>query len=219
MSNLDFAARLDTFLKTEFNNWAPHYEGDTIRLHYTAHQAVVNRVGAIIPRNAPAPAVIDLGTGTGLVIRGLKEILPAAQFRGFDYAQEMIRHCQRNNPGVALDLWDLRKEVWPIAANSADIVTSAGLMDFINNPDKFLNNVQMIMKPGAVAVLTYEANRLTKKSMISDLDGRHPQCPDRMAQHAEKAGLSVEENNVFDGYIRYGSGVPYGLMTLRKPAP
>lgn len=213
------------FVEAEFNLWSPDYDSDAQgRGHYLGHAKVAEHIrrwtGNIA---ASSPTLVDLGTGTGLVLEELRHHFRTATMRGFDISAGMLKKCREKNIADALIVCNLEDNNWPIEKGSADIVTSAGLLDFITNPDHFLANTHMIMKPGAIAALTYEVReRVGRKGASLPTASSSPRCSlsaEEMRAMAGDKGFTILDEESFRGYAYYGKNVTYGLMVLQKPFP
>lgn len=205
------------FVYAEFEQWASNYDADaSTRMHYEGHSMVMEKVGAFA---RTARTIVDLGTGTGLVIKGLRDQFPAATINGYDLSPSMLARCAEKGIADTLVECDLREAVWPIEEEAADIVTAAGLLDFIKDPEKFLINTNMIMKPGAVAALTYEVKNLGGKKGPFGASPSYSYLQREMQQYASNAGLKVLDDEAFKGYAHMGSAITYSVIVLEKPAP
>jgi predicted TPR repeat methyltransferase len=205
------------FIQAEFDLWAPHYDTDAMgRNHYAAHEMVAQKIARFsAPENTPR--IVDLGIGTGLTAGKLRSYFSSAHITGYDLSPKMLRECAGKKIADELVEYDLGRDSWPIEQSSADIVSCAGLLEFIDDPGRFLVNTHMIMKPGAVAALTFEVLKPTlKQTALPTGRPNNRYRMEEMCALAEQADLDVIDHEEFDGYQIYGRTVTYGALTLQR---
>jgi 2-polyprenyl-3-methyl-5-hydroxy-6-metoxy-1,4-benzoquinol methylase len=98
-------------------------------------------------------AVADLGAGKGDVIRSFLEMDHFSSITGFDLMErpsDLPSHVQWQNA-------DLNQ---PIAcpADSFDVVTCLGLIEYLENPYAFARELHRVLRPGGTAILTTPNN-------------------------------------------------------------
>jgi SAM-dependent methyltransferase len=89
--------------------------------------------------------LLDFGCGT----KPYKNIMPAAEYVGLDYATEV----SRRNPLLAADVFYDGKTI-PFADHTFDSVFSSEVLEHVFNPDEILAEINRVMKPGAYMLLT-----------------------------------------------------------------
>ncbi|OIQ18392.1 MAG: hypothetical protein BM556_09020 [Bacteriovorax sp. MedPE-SWde] len=116
------------------------------------HKMIMNLVGS-----SPLKKHVDIGCGTG----GLLETLSTQteELYGFDISDEALKFCkQRGYPehllikgdGVAL----------PFEDNSFDSVTAIGVIEHIEDDQKFIEELYRILKPGGELVMVTSSFQL-----------------------------------------------------------
>jgi ubiquinone/menaquinone biosynthesis C-methylase UbiE len=98
--------------------------------------------------------VMDAGCGPATMV---KELLDAGyEVMGTDIAPHMIEECQKRfagNPRASFAV--APADDLPIPDGSYDAVTAMGLLEYLNDEPKTLNEFYRILKPNGVAILTY----------------------------------------------------------------
>jgi tRNA (cmo5U34)-methyltransferase len=97
-----------------------------------------------------ARRVLELGTGTGVTTRRVRDRHPDAHFTGVDSSAEMLAHADQ--PGADLRLQDLRD---PLPEGPFDVVFSAFAVHHIDGPAKadLYARVAAVLAPGGRFVL------------------------------------------------------------------
>lgn len=202
----------------DYDRWARTYDSDARgHMGYQGHIKAAEKIAPFM-RARRTPRLADLGTGTGFVLERLRRDFPNAVMDGYDFSPAMLDKCRAKNLADSLTECDLTDTRWPIAVESVDYVTSAGVLEMIYNAGDFLKNVQHILKPGGVAALTYEVQSMMKKGFMiaASAYARHPEDMESMAANA---GMDIVDHEAFLGYRSYGRPFPYRVITLHKPAP
>jgi ubiquinone/menaquinone biosynthesis C-methylase UbiE len=76
-----------------FNRWAPHYEHHFLqRLVFEPVQRMLLEVA--VAERADAGAILDVGCGTGRLLRATRALFPNARLEGVDPAAEMVKQAQ-----------------------------------------------------------------------------------------------------------------------------
>jgi ubiquinone/menaquinone biosynthesis C-methylase UbiE len=105
-----------------------------------------------IPMRADA-RVLDVGCGTGELLRRLRAKYPHAQLAGLDPVPEMLAVAAGKLSGSE----DLRvgyADALPWSAGSFDLVVSCNMFHYISHPVAALLEMRRVLRPGGVLVLT-----------------------------------------------------------------
>lgn len=101
-----------------------------------------------------APTIIDLGTGPGALLPGLRRRHPDARIIGVD-VQPVMLDTARQNAEVAraeIVVSDLARPL-PFADGVADVVTAVHVVHEVEFPIPFIAEMARILKPGGVVVV------------------------------------------------------------------
>jgi malonyl-CoA O-methyltransferase len=128
--------------------------------HYDRHAAVQHEIGRRLDERfgwlklEPA-RILDLGTGTGQMVRAMRERYPKAEVIGLDLAEAMLRRLPRrrwwspNRLGVAADMHAL-----PFVGGSMDAVVSNFALQWSDRPQTLFAEVARVMASGAPFAFT-----------------------------------------------------------------
>lgn len=92
-------------------------------------------------------AVLDLGCGTGVVIRQLAEALhPASILHGADVSAELLKEASRLAPGHNIS-WDhISSGPLPYAEATFDVITMHTLLSHVSDPSYVLSEARRVLK-------------------------------------------------------------------------
>lgn len=134
----------------KFNERAAHYETDW--LGRTFHQQVQRSTLDLAARITAAPgAILDVGCGTGALLRLAAERFPGATRTGIDPAERMIAVATEADPDARLIV--APAERLPFDEHEFDLVLSTN--SFHNWPDQRagIAEIGRVLRPGGVLVL------------------------------------------------------------------
>jgi ubiquinone/menaquinone biosynthesis C-methylase UbiE len=123
---------------------------------------------------------LDIGCGTGAL---LKELTPLTEeLWGLDLAPPALSYCvERGFPEDHLILGTADNT--PFNDNYFDVITAIGIIEHLDDDDKFLKEVYRILRPGGVLILLTssfaylwsehdEANQHKRRYFLKNLEGR-----------------------------------------------
>lgn len=130
-----------------FSRWAPTYERHLLRrlIFDPVQRAVLDLAAAEVPR---AQAILDVGCGTGRLLRSAAERFPGARLEGVDAAEGMVKQAKASIPaGVSMTVQLATAERLPFLEREFDLVFST--MTFHHWPDQktAIGEVSRVMKP------------------------------------------------------------------------
>lgn len=196
-----------------FNRWAEDYDNSFLqRLFFVAlHQFTLGQ--ATVGRS-PTASILDVGCGTGRLLRQAAQRFPAAQLTGIDAAEEMILVARAAAPRAAL----LRfvqgfAEELPFADHSFDVVVSTLSFHHWSDQRMGLREVHRILSPGGTfALVDALAVGLLSRPLTRSHHGRFHRPEDLQAM-LQGAGFDVER---FVPIRRFGGVVQ---VILSHPVP
>lgn len=197
--------------KDAYAEWAHDYDQSAQEDDFVAPEKIARAIMAHATAKHWHGTLIDLGTGTGAVLQKLN-----GQFNhaiAVDFSPEMLQQCRGKNLADEIVECDLTQQNWPPSLSKADIVTSAGLMEYIRRPEPFFNNVASIMKDGAIGALTYEKMVPCKNA---GLQTYRSFTPARIDEAVAQSGMRMLQHSHFDAYKHRGQTIVYGLIVLTR---
>ena len=102
------------------------------------------------PTLGPAPVIVDLGCGPGLLLQDISRRIPGATLHGYDVTTAMIDHAKTLDFGgepPALGVLDLATAELPLADGSVDVAAMTAVLHLFEEPFTFLARVRRALKP------------------------------------------------------------------------
>jgi ubiquinone/menaquinone biosynthesis C-methylase UbiE len=173
-----------------FNLWAPTYEKSRLQ-HYIGrlHDAMLDCAAEAV--SSPAQ-VLDIGCGTGRLLRKVAQRWPAAHLIGVDPAEGMIAAAR---PLAAkIDFFVASAESLPVPAGSMDLAFSAISLHHWTQQLQGLQQIAGALRPGGVFCLA----DITMPGWLSQLFRSSVQNPNGLRQLMVEAGFELQaERRVF----------------------
>ncbi|WP_135828109.1 class I SAM-dependent methyltransferase [Halorussus halobius] len=144
-------------VREEFDEWAAdgRDKGMAERHWHTAKYAL-----ARMPVE-PGDVVLDLGTGSGYVLRALRDTKNAGACYGLDGSPEMVRNAREYTDDPDVEYLNGDFDSLPLADDSVDHVWSMEAFYYASDPHQTLREVARVLRPGGTffcAVNYYEEN-------------------------------------------------------------
>jgi len=136
-----------------FGRWADSYDESVLqRLIFAPLQEFTLRAAAAA---FPDPgAILDIGCGTGLLLRRAARHFSSSKLTGIDAAEEMIRVAQSSVPeGIPVHFMHAFAEQLPFAARSFDLILTTMSFHHWSDQAKALREVRRVLVPGGVFAL------------------------------------------------------------------
>jgi malonyl-ACP O-methyltransferase BioC len=139
----------------------PSIDRNRVRIAFDSHAAeyesyawvqrrVVTRLMALLTQMHPAPrSVLDIGCGTGMLLRGVGERFPDAALAGIDLAPGMVtatRSALIERKGAVVVAGDA--EQLPFPDGSFDLVVSTSTFQWLENHDNAFAEAYRVLAPG-----------------------------------------------------------------------
>ena len=148
----------------EFDARAPGYESGWLgRLH---HQ-IADRTADLALTLTPAPRrILDVGCGTGYLLRQLAARCPQAELAGIDPAPAMLEAARAASAGDRLQLVAGTAEELPWPAGTFDLVVSTTSFDHWADQRAGLAQCARVLAPGGWLVLTDQFSAWLRPTLI-----------------------------------------------------
>jgi ubiquinone/menaquinone biosynthesis C-methylase UbiE len=133
-----------------FNERATHYETDW--LGRNVHQQVRRRALDLAAAANPAPAaILDVGCGTGALLRAAADRFPAATRTGIDAAAQMIKIASEADPAARLLM--APAEDLPFDDDAFDLVVSSNSFHHWPDQQAGIAEIGRVLRRGGALVL------------------------------------------------------------------
>lgn len=116
--------------------------------------------------------IVDLGCGTGIATRQLKEQFPNAKVSGLDIDSDMLKEAEKVTPeklSIDYQPCDVTKSL-PLKDNSVDMITICTAYHWMSKTDedkqKTLSEISRVLKPGGVVAIV-EGNPFGDNSLMT----------------------------------------------------
>jgi ubiquinone/menaquinone biosynthesis C-methylase UbiE len=178
-------------------------------------------VECVAREGRPRALVVDIGTGSGLVLQRIRERLPLATLIGLDIRSEPMRLGAAGLAFLRADAAHL-----PFAADSVDVVVSRSSFGYCDDHARVLTEILRVLKPGGCAcVMDANAGPLRRLLIIvlgmillrrgyADMSEFSNRALSRKRLVALLARVGVSEYD----YRRVLLGT-YFRLVIRKPLP
>ena len=174
-----------------FNRWSDSYERSLAQPFFfdRVHGAVLNLVAGHCRGREPE-TVLDVGCGTGRLLRRVGQRWPAARLIGVDAAEGMVEAARRLTPNATLSV--AVAESLPLPDASVDVALSTLSFHHWNDQSAGVREIARVLRPGGCFVLADIPGTPGYTWII-----RHFPVPDRPATPAEirsffaQAGLQL----------------------------
>ncbi len=154
-----------------FDERAASYESGR---HGQLHKEISDRVVQLALSRVPAPRrVLDVGCGTGYLLRRLASRLPrASEFLGVDAAPKMIEVARSASSDDRLNLVQGTAERLPADEGAYDLVVSTTSFDHWTDQAAGIRECARALAPGGTLVLTDQFSSLLWPTMVGSRRGK-----------------------------------------------
>jgi len=185
-----------------FDKWAATYDQSVLqRLYFLpVHSKMLDLLVREGSKDAPS-CIIDVGCGTGRLLRDASARWPEAQLLGVDPAEKMVAEATRLNPNAIFRL--ASAESLPFPDQTADIVLSSLSFHHWANQKKGLQEIVRVLRPGGFFCLA-DHNVI----LLAKLIGERVKSREQIRALMISAGLSVRQQQRL--------GMRFVLITLAQ---
>jgi predicted TPR repeat methyltransferase len=152
-----------------YDDWASGYDDDLASWSYQA-PAVVAEI--VVSRQRTAGLVLDVGCGTGLVGRALRDRGFAGQILGLDISQESLEIARRSGAYDSVEHVDLQQRL-PMQDDSVDALVCVGVMTYLPEVERVWREFARVARPGGLVVATQREDLWEPRECRAVVDRLH----------------------------------------------
>ena len=180
---------------TDFDRWARHYDQSALYPAYTAaHDAVLRRVRRCACRPA---TVLDVGCGTGRLLRSASRLFPGAVLVGLDLSVGMLSVAGRATC-IGLRRVQATAERLPFAEGRFDLVVSTASFRHWTDLDAAVAEIGRVLAPGGLLCLA-DLIGSCRHGLRARL-ARRPPLPSALAAALGRTCLDLVGADTVDGF-------------------
>jgi len=184
-----------------FDEWAPVYDRSVLqRLLFVPVHGRMLRLLAEDGIDMPPASVVDVGCGTGRLLRAASLRWPDARLVGVDPAERMVAEAAAANPKASFKL--APAESLPLADGTVDLVVSSLSFHHWGDQARGIREIFRILRPGGRFCLA------DHNFPLAGLTGEKVKSRAQVRELMSAAGLTVE--------AQVGAGLPFLLITLAR---
>lgn len=117
------------------------------RGRFPAFARMIRKYGQSLPSDRPLK-VLDVGCGTGVVIRELAGVLhPASTFHGADVSAGLLKEARKRAPHLRAEWDQIAPGSLPYADGAFDVVTMHTLLSHVPDPAQLLREAKRVLAP------------------------------------------------------------------------
>jgi len=141
------ATDTDAVLK-EYGKLAPHYNR---RWSFYVEETLRETLSRLDLK--PGESLLDVGCGTGVLLKALAASVPDAKLSGADLSPEML-DVARKSLGERVVLKQSHAESLPFSDQAFDVVVSTNAFHYFRNPLGALERMARVLRPNGRVVIT-----------------------------------------------------------------
>ena len=174
----------------------------------------------VIKYGGPHPVVLDVGTGSGIILEHVRERRPEARLIGVDLRREPMGLGDQ----TGIELIQGNAEHLPLKTASVDVVVCRSSFLYYDDHAQVLREMQRVLKPGGSAYITDPVPGPVRRLVVIALGwlilhrgySEMATFADRSWSHDELVDL-LAQVGITDYDYRHLLGGTYFALTIRKP--
>ena len=184
----------------DFNKWSSTYEDSWLQRHYfdNVHRGILN----FIDSQSDITRILDVGCGTGRLLRKIHERYPSAQFIGVDPAEGMIEKARQFMTDATFFVG--QAESLPLPEASVDLALSTFSFHHWENQVQGVREIRRVLRPGGRFLLADVGGSILRRIF------HHGQIrsPSEIRSIFEQAGLEVRtQRRMMLGHVLVTLGI------------
>lgn len=182
---------------SRFQRWSPTYERSWLqpRLFEPAQQAVLEVMEHYLPTQPNA--VLDVGCGTGRLLRSVHERWPDADLMGIDPTPGMVERARQLTPAATFEV--SFAEALPVSDASVDVVVSTFAFHHWSDQGAGLREVARVLRPKGYFFL---ADAVVPEWLSRFLPWSRLRSPAQVPILFQQAGLHVlQQQSAVSGWV------------------
>lgn len=202
-----------------FDRMAPKYDAGCEKVGWRGPDLVFHALQDHInaQRLLNEQTLLDLGAGSGRLGHLFKRQNPATHVTAVDLSVEMLKIAKESGNADVTRQGDVTDLSWSKSAQF-DFVTCAGVLDFIEDTEKFTAEVARVLKPGGLFGITYEPFGTSREGVKSYQHITH----DLESQFRAAGAHLIEIQSASHIFTNFKTGLPVRnnvLIGQADPAP
>jgi ubiquinone/menaquinone biosynthesis C-methylase UbiE len=162
---------------SRFDRWAISYEDNTLQqyLYVPVHQTALQLALQLLPHPR---RVLDVGCGTGRLLRQARRCCPTAELAGVDLAGQMVATASAATPAsLAVGYVQGRAECLPFPHQVFDLIFTTLSLRHWTDPPAGIAEIGRVLTPGGVVVFADVFPSCRPGPALPRLRRRHPVVP------------------------------------------
>jgi ubiquinone/menaquinone biosynthesis C-methylase UbiE len=150
---------------------------------------------------------LDIGTGTGFVIRALTEHLnKTCQVIAYDLSQEMLKKAKSASSQPGNNIYNFvcgDAEVLPFADEHFDVITINAVLHHLPNYKHCLNQVKRVLKSKGILIISHEPNnKFFESPLVRFIASSYKLLGGNVVQVSDRIQNTVNQQLITSGHIK-----------------
>lgn len=203
------ASAPDGYIRNLYDAHAEQFEQQLVgRLGYRAPELLAQQLQALLPNTLSR--VADLGCGSGLLGRALRERFTIAHLEGCDLSSGMLEQAQRQGGYDRLDQEELLS--WLAHEADMELICATDVLIYTGDLAPVMLAAHRSLRPGGWFAFSVE---VSTGGVQLDSSGRYRHSEDHIRERAQQAGLKIHRCEHFPLREERGKMVT-GLMVISQ---